>query len=196
MAFDLPAWYWSELVRQNDSKVEKGVRADFWQAGVSGLLPLLHGQGVLLQGRCYLVSNFQFCCSGYVSNWRHKLAVVSKGRHELPRRLTHDVGFDHVVANMYFVPNAIFHGSPTITTSFYIWKSLIPALIGNIIGGGVFVGAAYWCLHASGEGPISVDGALFAADQRTLMGQDATPSEASVEERKRSDDHVGPEHMV
>lgn len=83
-----------------------------------------------------------------------------------------------------------------ITTSFYIWKSLIPALIGNIIGGGLFVGMAYWYLHASGEGPVSVDGVLFAADQKPLMGQDATPSEASAEDRKRSDDVRAPEHMV
>lgn len=105
-------------------------------------------------------------------------------------------GLDHVVANMFFLPTAIFHNSPTITTSFYIWKSLIPALIGNIIGGGLFVGMAYWYLHASGEGPIAVDGVLFAADQKPLIGHTATPSERSVEERKKSDEVAGPEHMV
>jgi formate/nitrite transporter FocA (FNT family) len=49
------------------------------------------------------------------------------------------LGFDHVVANLYFVPTAIFHGHPAISTTFYIWKSLLPALLGNIVGGGLFV---------------------------------------------------------
>lgn len=44
----------------------------------------------------------------------------------------------------FFVPTAIFLGDPAISVSFYIWKSMIPALIGNIIGGGLFVGVAYW----------------------------------------------------
>lgn len=88
---------------------------------------------------------------------------------------------------MFFIPNAIFHDDPLISASFYIWKSLIPALIGNIIGGALFVGMAYWYLHATGAGPIAVDGALYAADQQELLGQDSTPSEGSTEDRKRSE---------
>ena len=42
------------------------------------------------------------------------------------------LGFDHVVANMFFVPMSIFLGSPTISVGYYIWKSMIPALIGNV----------------------------------------------------------------
>lgn len=56
------------------------------------------------------------------------------------------LGLDHVVANMYFIPMAIFLGSPTITVGYYIWKSMIPALLGNIVGGGVFVAAVHWYL--------------------------------------------------
>lgn len=58
--------------------------------------------------------------------------------------LTVRLGFDHVVANMTFIPLAIFLGDPDISVSFYIWKSLIPALLGNIVGGGLFVGVMYW----------------------------------------------------
>ncbi|TKA61414.1 hypothetical protein B0A55_11877 [Friedmanniomyces simplex] len=54
------------------------------------------------------------------------------------------LGFDHVVANMFFVPAAIFLGAPKITVGYYIWKSMVPALIGNMVGGGVFVGVVYW----------------------------------------------------
>jgi len=58
---------------------------------------------------------------------------------------------------MYFIPIAIFNGSPTITVGYYIWKSLIPTVIGNMIGGGMFVGAAYWYLYLTGEGSIDID---------------------------------------
>lgn len=35
------------------------------------------------------------------------------------------LGFDHVVANMFFIPIAIFQGSPDITVGLYIWKGMI-----------------------------------------------------------------------
>lgn len=59
------------------------------------------------------------------------------------------LGLDHVVANMFFVPTANFHGDPAISTTFYIWKSLIPALVGNIVSGALFVGVFFWYLVSS-----------------------------------------------
>lgn len=50
------------------------------------------------------------------------------------------LGFDHVVANMTFIPMAIWVDAPSITAGLYIWKGIIPTLLGNIIGGGLFVG--------------------------------------------------------
>jgi formate/nitrite transporter len=50
------------------------------------------------------------------------------------------LGFDHVVANMTFIPMAIWLDAPGISVGLYIWKGIIPALIGNIIGGGLFCG--------------------------------------------------------
>ena len=60
------------------------------------------------------------------------------------------LGTDHVIANMYFVPMAIFEGSPDISVGYYIWKSMIPSAIGNIVGGGLFVGGVYWYLYLEG----------------------------------------------
>lgn len=54
------------------------------------------------------------------------------------------LAFDHVVANMFFVPLGIFVGTPGLTVGRYIAFSMIPALIGNIVGGGLFVGVVYW----------------------------------------------------
>jgi len=56
------------------------------------------------------------------------------------------LGFDHVVANMFYIPLGIFVGTPGLTVGHYIAHSMIPALIGNIVGGGLFVGVVYWYL--------------------------------------------------
>ena len=34
---------------------------------------------------------------------------------------------------------------------------MIPTTLGNIIGGGLFVGAAYWYLYLRGEGAVDID---------------------------------------
>ncbi|KAK0846676.1 hypothetical protein LTR03_006757 [Friedmanniomyces endolithicus] len=60
------------------------------------------------------------------------------------------LAFDHVVANMFIIPQGIWAGAP-FGTGYYIWKSMIPTLLGNIVGGGLFVGVAYWYLYLTGE---------------------------------------------
>ena len=61
------------------------------------------------------------------------------------------LGFDHVVANMAFIPMAIWLDAPGISVGLYIWKGIIPTLLGNIVGGGLFVGRSSillflgWC---------------------------------------------------
>ena len=67
------------------------------------------------------------------------------------------LGLDHVIANMFFIPIGIWSGAPGITVGLYIWKSLIPAAIGNTIGGGIFVAAVYWYLYLTGEGSVDID---------------------------------------
>lgn len=48
------------------------------------------------------------------------------------------LGLDHVVANMFFVPTGIWQGTKGITVGLYIWKGIIPTLLGNILGGELF----------------------------------------------------------
>ena len=52
------------------------------------------------------------------------------------------IGFEHSIANMYFIPLAIFEGAD-ITWTTFILKNLIPATLGNIVGGAFFVGMPY-----------------------------------------------------
>jgi formate/nitrite transporter len=56
------------------------------------------------------------------------------------------LGYEHSIANMFFVPAAIYSGSG-ITWVDFICRNLIPATAGNIAGGAVCVGCVYWYLH-------------------------------------------------
>lgn len=73
-------------------------------------------------------------------------------------------GFEHSVANMYFLPSALFikAGAPaefwtnigktaadysTVTWSSFFVDNLLPVTIGNIIGGALMVGLVYWFIY-------------------------------------------------
>ena len=69
-------------------------------------------------------------------------------------------GFEHSIANMYFVPYALFiqmfdpsfvasvadkvPGLQSLTWSAFFVNNLIPVTIGNVIGGTALVAAVYW----------------------------------------------------
>ncbi|WP_322904719.1 formate/nitrite transporter family protein [Paenibacillus campi] len=52
------------------------------------------------------------------------------------------IGFQHVVANMFVIPAAIFAGSD-ITWLQYV-ENFVPVFLGNVVGGAIFVGLAYF----------------------------------------------------
>ena len=53
------------------------------------------------------------------------------------------LGFEHCVANMFFIPLAMMQGAPVDLYTLFV-VNLLPATIGNIIGGALFVGAVQW----------------------------------------------------
>lgn len=71
-------------------------------------------------------------------------------------------GFEHSVANMYFIPYALLvkqfdptftasvaekvPGLETLTWSAFLVNNLIPVTLGNIIGGAILVAAIYWAV--------------------------------------------------
>jgi formate/nitrite transporter len=68
------------------------------------------------------------------------------------------MGFDHVVANMFFIPAAIFAGVPDIGW----WDAIhnwIFAFIGNLVGAAIFVAGSYWYLYGRPEDEESDQGA-------------------------------------
>lgn len=56
------------------------------------------------------------------------------------------IGFEHSIANMFFIPAAIYSGAEITWTTFLI-NNLIPATLGNIVGGALFVGIIYWYIY-------------------------------------------------
>jgi formate/nitrite transporter len=57
------------------------------------------------------------------------------------------LGFDHVVANMFFLPAAWFLHAGGVTLGNMLLNLLV-AFIGNAVGAGLFVAGAYWYLYA------------------------------------------------
>jgi formate/nitrite transporter len=55
------------------------------------------------------------------------------------------MGFDHVIANMFFIPAAIWAGVPHITWGDALMNWLF-AGVGNLVGAVVFVSTTYWYL--------------------------------------------------
>ena len=56
-------------------------------------------------------------------------------------------GYEHSVANMYFVSAGLFaDGGSTagLTWPAFLIDNLVPVTLGNIIGGGIFVAAVYY----------------------------------------------------
>ena len=56
------------------------------------------------------------------------------------------MGFEHSVANMFFIPTAIFYGAE-ISWSTFLVQNLLPATLGNIVGGSFLTGGLYWYLY-------------------------------------------------
>lgn len=59
-------------------------------------------------------------------------------------------GYEHSIANMFFIPAAIYSGADVTWTQF-LTDNLIAATIGNIVGGAVLVGTIYWFVYMKGE---------------------------------------------
>lgn len=77
-------------------------------------------------------------------------------------------GFEHCVANMYFIPiglliktDSAFMASlgpsaqraADLTLKGFLWHNLVPVTLGNIIGGGVLVGLVYWFIYLRAAPP-------------------------------------------
>lgn len=95
-------------------------------------------------------------------------------------------GFEHCVANMFFLPMAwvlVQTGhvpagmDVSVITAFNVAHNILPATLGNIVGGAGFVGLIYWAIYRKGLGgltplPVTAKPAAPAAH-----GKSALPAE-------------------
>ncbi|MDO7906464.1 formate/nitrite transporter family protein [Paenibacillus sp. JX-17] len=110
-------------------------------------------------------SFLQAFISGIGCNWLVALAVwLSYGADTLsgkiigiwfPTMAFVAIGFQHVVANMFLIPAAIFAGH-------FSWgeyaMNFIPVWLGNLTGGAVFVAGAYWTAYLRKPGSQAAAG--------------------------------------
>ena len=99
---------------------------------------------------------FLFTVRGVLCNWLVCLAVmfgiVSKS---VPGKIIGcwfpimafvALGFEHIVVNMFFLSAGMMLGAPISVTDMLFWDFL-PVTIGNLIGGGFFVGFLFYSTH-------------------------------------------------
>ncbi len=60
------------------------------------------------------------------------------------------MGFDHVVANMFFLPVAVFADVPGLGWG-DVLHNLVLAFAGNLVGAAVFVAGFYWYIYLRGN---------------------------------------------
>lgn len=127
----------------------------------AGKASLSFGKAVLLGMFC----NFLVCIAVWIS-----FAAKSVGGKFLglfmPIMVFVGCGFEHSVANMYYVPAGLFaamdpdyaaaasetvNNFGNLTWGNFFTHNLIPVTIGNIIGGMILVGVMYWAIYLMGK---------------------------------------------
>jgi formate/nitrite transporter len=109
---------------------EHKVDATFVQAFVSGI-----GCNWLVAAAVWLSYGSEDMIGKIAGIWFPTMAFVA-------------IGFQHVVANMFVIPAAIFAGH--LTWVDYL-SNFIPVFLGNAVGGALFIGMAYWFAYKKNE---------------------------------------------
>ena len=60
------------------------------------------------------------------------------------------LGYEHSIANMFFIPLGMLEGAQ-VSVGQFVFDNLIPATLGNIAGGAIFVGCVHAMLHLRGK---------------------------------------------
>ncbi|MCL6570057.1 MAG: formate/nitrite transporter family protein [Bacillus sp. (in: Bacteria)] len=118
--------YLEKLISIADHKLE----ASFLQAFISGI-----GCNWLVAAAVWLSYGADDMSGKIAGIWFPTMAFVA-------------IGFQHVVANMFVIPAAIFAGH--FSWLAYI-DNFIPVFLGNAVGGTVFIAMAYWNAYKKSE---------------------------------------------
>ncbi|ANA79865.1 formate/nitrite transporter family protein [Paenibacillus glucanolyticus] len=149
-----------ELIRNLALVTVSNLAGALFVAYFFGHVTGLTGSGVYLEKLVNMAGHklddsfLQAFLSGIGCNWLVALAVwLSYGSDQMsgkilgiwfPTMAFVAIGFQHVVANMFLIPAAIFEG-------YYSWgqyfMNFIPVWLGNFVGGSLFVAAAYGSVY-------------------------------------------------
>ncbi|MBN1765984.1 MAG: formate/nitrite transporter family protein [Sedimentisphaerales bacterium] len=132
---------------------------------------------------------------GIGCNWLVCLAVwMSLAAREVPGKILAiffpimafvALGFEHCVANMYFIPMGLLlkgtaagigfspESMSALTWGNFFRANLIPVTLGNIVGGALFVGAFYWFvfMRKKSENPVTLNHIFHFVEKLLIMGR-------------------------
>lgn len=117
------------------SIAEHKAEADFLAAFLSGI-----GCNWLVAAAVWLSYGAKDTAGKILGIWFPTMAFVA-------------IGFQHVVANMFVIPAAIFAGHLSWVT--YL-ENFIPVYLGNAVGGSIFIGFAYWMAYKGKRGYLEM----------------------------------------
>lgn len=121
------------------------VASDPWHSAIVGIgvaKTSMPWGVVLLKG---IGANWFVCLGVWLALAGHNLLEKAFGCW-LPVMAFVVLGYEHCIANMFYLPLAMMEGAP-IGVGDCLWRNLVPATIGNILGGALFVGCLHWYLH-------------------------------------------------
>ena len=139
-----------------------GLFVAYFLATSTGLLlkePWSSYIGGIAQAKCSL-SFAEAFWRGVGCNWLVCLAVwLSIGSEDIAGKLLAiqfpimafvAIGFEHSVANMFFIPAGIF-ATHAVSWRAFLNNNLLPVTLGNIVGGAFFVATIYWWVYLKGQ---------------------------------------------
>jgi formate transporter len=130
--------YWTELYETTP-----------WLEYVTGLAVVKCGypvQVALLKG---IACNWLVC----LGVWMALCAESVEGKilaSALPITAFAATGFEHCIANMFYVPLGLMYGAPT-TFGIFLYRNLLLVTLGNVIGGAGFMGIIIWWVYMEGR---------------------------------------------
>ena len=130
------AMYWSGLLDQNNGLTgDTALAIATAKVGVSWIELLIRG----------IFCNTLVCLAVWLCIAAHDVASKILAI-TFPISAFVAMGFEHSVANMYFIPLGMLLSGGKITGMDLV-ANLVPVTVGNIIGGSVFVALVYWLVY-------------------------------------------------
>ena len=97
------------------------------------------------------------------------------------------MGFDHCIANQFLIPLGMMFGAK-ISVYELLVGALLPATLGNIVGGGLLVGAVYWYVFDSmASSKQVISNMVQGLKQRPNSGHGTTTTTTMKQKNSRED---------